>query len=53
MGTYKIITIGLFLQLILSACSSDKMSEPPPESPPTASNCAADGPNCKQYNPNL
>jgi uncharacterized lipoprotein len=53
MATYKLVIIGLSLQLILSACSSDEMSEQPLDFPPEASNCAADGPDCKQYNPDL
>ncbi len=40
----------------LVACGSSPPvddNQPPPTNLPTAPNCAADGPDCKQFNPDL
>ena len=53
----KILFIGLFVT-ILQGCQpatpvTPSESQSPPFDPnPPAANCAADGPDCKQFNPN-
>ena len=57
MKLYHLVAVGLFL--LLSACASKQSPEkenliPPPERDlPNTPNCAADGPDCKQFNPDL
>ncbi len=57
MNFYRLVAVSLFL--LLNACVSKQPPEeehpiPPPERDlPSAPNCAADGPGCKQFNPDL
>jgi hypothetical protein len=49
------IYIAIFLLLILSSCSSSPSTEEtlPFGNATQVDNCAADGPGCKQFNPDL
>lgn len=57
MKLYHLVAVGIFL--LLNACVSKQAPEkenpiPPPERDlPSAPNCTADGPGCKQFNPDL
>ena len=55
MTIYNRLIISVFLLLGLSACTHKETPDdgPPPQNLPTAPNCAADGPDCKQFNPDL
>lgn len=55
MPNYNHLMMGLFLLVGLNACASKQLpkDEPPPQNLPSAPNCAADGPDCKQFNPEL
>lgn len=46
----------LFIFMSLGACTSKEAKNkdfPPPQDLPEVPNCAADGPGCKQFNPDL
>lgn len=51
-GSVNVLGVALFA-LALNACQSKRQDPPPPNPPnqPGVPNCAADGPGCKQFNP--
>ena len=55
MSIYKSLVANLILLIGLNACASKQSPEDelPPQDLPRTPNCAADGPDCKQFNPDL